>query len=66
MNPITQRISDWRNERRIASLSRDTKWLESVGCNEFARLRFRELTDAIARRSPQQVRRMERKAGLTQ
>lgn len=64
MNPITQRLADWRRERQIASLSADTKRCERDGCLSVARMCFREMTDAIARRSPEQVARMERRQGL--
>lgn len=61
---LVQRIRDWQHERRIRRLSRRCYEAYSSGDKAMAYL-FDELRmTAICKRSPAQIRRMERRLGM--
>ena len=62
---ITQRIHDWLHERRIKRLSRKSIAHMQAHDRDMCRVYWLLMVDAINQRSPQQVARMERKAGLS-
>ncbi len=64
MNKILQRIEDWRRERRISRLGRqlmrtpeDCHWMRVAIAKKF--------NEEIRERSPEQVRRMDRRWRVT-
>jgi len=61
---VIQRFQDFLRERRIRSLSNRTKALMAVGRSDEARILWAQATLEIRSRSPQQIERMERAAGL--
>lgn len=61
MNPIIQRIADWLRERRLKRLERDMLAADAAGEHEFAVDLWHEFDEEHAKRSPQQVARMNRR-----
>ncbi|WP_057917067.1 hypothetical protein [Lysobacter antibioticus] len=64
ISSLRQRREDWKQETRIAVLANEVKRRMASGQIVLARLSQNELRDEIARRSPEQIARMERKRGL--
>jgi hypothetical protein len=62
---LKQRIEDFRRERRLASLLRQMLAAQDAGEHEFAVDLWREYAAEHARRSPEQVARMERAQGIS-
>lgn len=61
---MIQRFRDWLHEREIARLSKACKEAYEAGDKAKASHFFQAMRRAISDRSPAQVLRMERKAGL--
>ncbi len=61
---MIQRIKDWRLERRIKRLSRMSIAYMQAGDRAMFKVYWGLMVDAINRRSPAQVRRMERRMGI--
>lgn len=61
---MIQRIKDWRLERRIKRLSRKSIAHMQAGDRAMCRMYWLLMIDAINKRSPAQVRRMERRMGI--
>ncbi|MDE1918972.1 MAG: hypothetical protein KGO96_14010 [Elusimicrobia bacterium] len=62
---MIQRIKDWRLERRIKRLSRKSIAYMQSGDRAMCKVYWGLMVDAINRRSPAQVRRMERRMGIS-
>lgn len=62
---MIQRIKDWRLERRIKRLSRKSIGHLNAGNRAMSTLYWRLMVEAIRSRLPAQVRRMERRMGIS-
>lgn len=60
MNPLLQRLADWRRERRIRRLGAECLRLYKADLRDAARTAGDQMMQECRDRSPQQVARMER------